>query len=173
MRVWLLLVLLLPLTATAQNYGYQGYAGAGGPAVETEVALPPFPQPENYIPFQLDLPSPFHFYIDARSIKVMDDGALQFAVIAKSAEGALNIDFEGMRCADKEYRIFAYGRSDKTWSEAKRSRWQPIRGEASNAHRAALYRNYFCSERGSVTSVEQAISSLKSGGVSSNETTKY
>jgi hypothetical protein len=164
MRAWLALLLILPLAAGAQTYGSGENYGARERKVEIQVVFPPYPKPENYLPFQVNATTPFAFFVDAKSLSVGTDGVVRYSVIAKSPEGALNISYEGLRCADGQFRVYAFGRSDNTWSEARRSRWESIRGDARNAQRAALYRDYFCSATGDVATAEELLWALKSGG---------
>lgn len=164
MRAWLALVLILPLAAAAQTSGVGENSGDRGSRGEVQVPLPAYPQPENYLPFQVSGTTPFAFFVDAKSISVDADRVVRYSVIAKSAEGALNVSFEGMRCADGQVRVYAFGRSDNTWFEVRDSRWAAIRNDPRNSQRAVLYNDYFCPSTGGVSTAEEAVRALKSGG---------
>ncbi|MDR2614114.1 MAG: CNP1-like family protein, partial [Candidatus Accumulibacter sp.] len=86
------------------------------PWQEIEVALPAFPELENLIPFEVGAVRHMRFSIDEKSISVDSDEVIRYSLVAISASGARNISFEGMRCATGERRIYAFGRSDGTWS---------------------------------------------------------
>lgn len=164
MRAWLALVLILPLAAAAQSRYFEENSGARGRPAEPQVVLPQFPKPENYLAFQVGGITPFAFFVDAKSISVGSDGVVRYSVIAKSSDGALNISFEGMRCADRQFRVYAFGRPDNTWSEARNSRWEPIRGDLRNAQRTVLYSDFFCPSTGDIASAEEGVRALQSGG---------
>ena len=108
--------------------------------------------------------TPFVFFVDAKSISVDTDGVVRYSVIAKSSDGGLNISFEGMRCADGQFRVYAFGRADNTWSEARNSKWEPIRVDQRNAQRAVLYSEYFCPVTGNIATSEEGLRALQKGG---------
>jgi len=164
MRSWPALALILPLVAGAQTPGFEDHGGDRDRRGEVQAPLPQYPQPENYLPFEVGAITPFVFYVDAKSLSVGADRVVRYTVIAKSSDGALNISFEGMRCAEREFRIYAFGRSDKTWSEARNSRWEAIRSDPRNAQRAVLYSDFFCPPTGDIATAEEGVRMLRSGG---------
>lgn len=137
------------------------------------VTLPPFPRPENYLPFDVSATTPFAFFVDAKSISVGPDGAVYYSVMAKSADGGLNVSFEGMRCNERQVRAFSIGRSDQSWSEVRNSRWEPIRGDTRNAQRIVLYGDFFCPVSGGIATAEEGVEALKSGGNPRSVITSY
>lgn len=163
MRVWLALGLLAPLVALAQVLGLDSQRGQARRG-EISAPLPQFPKAESYLPFQVSPTTPFAFYVDAKSVSVGADRVFRYTLIAKSSAGALNISFEGMRCIEREFRVFAYGRSDGTWSEVRQPRWEPIRVDARNGERAVLYSDYFCPVSRNIANAEEAVEVLKRGG---------
>lgn len=163
MRAWPALLLFLPLVAAAQMFGSgETYSGLA-PWVETKVALPQYPKTENYLPFQVSANTPFSFFVDAKSISIGADGVVRYSLIAKSPDGGLNVSFEGMRCSTKQFRVYAFGRSDKTWSEARRSRWEPMRGVAQQLQRSVLFEDFFCPLGISIATVEEGVQGLRRG----------
>jgi len=164
---------MLPIAADAQFFGREERDGERARPVEAQVTLPQFPKAENYLPFEVSARTSFDFFVDAKSISVGADGVVRYTVIAKSADGALNISFEGMRCAEREYRIYAFARADKTWYEARNSQWESIQGAARNPQRTVLFRDFFCPVTRNVTSAEEAVRVLKSGGNSQATTSGY
>ena len=164
MRAWFAL-LLLPLVAYGQSSAAQTNYGDGERKDEAAVTLPQYPTPENFLPFEVNATTPFLFFVDAKSLSIGADQVVRYSLIAKSADGALNVSYEGMRCANKQFRIYAFGRSDNTWSESRNSRWEPIRTNSRNAPREALHSDYFCPSSGSnIVSAEEGVRVLKRGG---------
>jgi hypothetical protein len=164
MRAWLGLCLILPLAACAQGRGAGGGGGDAGRGSEVQAPLPEFPKTENYLQVQVSAITPFAFFVDAKSISVGKDGVVRYSLIAKSSDGALNISFEGLRCSDGQFRIYAFGRSDNTWSEWSMSQWQRMPADARNAQRAVLYSDFFCPSGISVATAEEAVRALRRGG---------
>jgi hypothetical protein len=164
MRAWLALGLMLPLAAWTQAGSTEGNNGDASRGGEAQAPLPEYPKPENYLPLEVSATTPFVFFVDAKSVSVGKDGVVQYSLIAKSSGGAPNISFEGIRCSEGQFRVYAFGRSDNTWSESRMSRWQPIPADARNAQRAVLYRDFFCPVGGIIATAEEGVRALRSGG---------
>ncbi len=163
MRARLALVMLvLPLAAGAQTRGTEEARSA--PAW-SEIKSPPpaFPKPENYLPLQVKTTTSFAFFVDANSVSVGTDGVVRYSLIAKSTEGVLNVSYEGIRCATREFRVFAYGRPDNTWSETRIARWQPIPADERNTQRSTLQSDFFCPAGRIVDTAEDAAKALAAG----------
>jgi hypothetical protein len=164
MRAWLALCLILPLAAWAQAGAAEGNSADASRRLEEQVQLPEYPKPENYLPLEVSETTSFHFFVDAKSISVGKDGVVRYSLIAKSPEGALNISYEGIRCSERQFRVYASGRPDNTWFESRASRWQPIPAETRNAQRSVLYRNFFCPPGGIIHTPEEGVQALRRGG---------
>lgn len=164
MRVWLALGLILPLAAWAQMGNSDRNYGDAGRGAVIQAPLPEFPKPENYLPLQVSATTPFVFFVDAKSVSIGEAGEVRYSLIAKSPDGALNISFEGIRCSDGQFRVYAFGRSNNTWSEARTSGWLPIPADARNGQRSVLYRDIFCFGGGLIGSAEEAVWVLRRGG---------
>lgn len=165
MRPWLALALIFPLAAGGQALDPERHSGARAHGSETYPQFPQYPKPENYLPFDVSASTPFAFFVDAKSLSVGTDGEVRYSVIAKSTGGALNISFEGIRCADYEYRIYAIGKADNTWSKVRNSAWKAIRSDSRNAQQAVLYSEFFCPVSANITTAEEGLRALKRGGV--------
>lgn len=164
MRAWLALGLVLPFAAWAQSHNFDAAFDDDSRWVEVQSQLPPYPKPENYLPFKVNAVTPFDFFVDAKSVSIGNDGVVRYSLIAKSTGGALNISFEGMRCSGRQYRVYAFGRSDNTWSKARSSRWQPLSQDAGDVQRAMLYSDFFCPGDNIVATAERGLQALKNGG---------
>lgn len=114
------------------------------PWAEIEVRLPAFPKDEDLIPFRVGAVRDRQFLVDGASISIGSDDVIRFTVMVISPSGARNISYEGMRCATGERRLYAFGRSDQTWSKARNNNWIKIKGDG-NQYPVALFVDYFCS----------------------------
>jgi hypothetical protein len=124
--------------------------------------LPPYPKGK-LAPFYVG-PSAFSFFVDAASVTVAQDGPVRYTLIARSASGATNVSYEGIRCDTYESRVYAFGQSDGTWSQATQSQWAPIDRLASSPQ-TALADDFFCSQRGPVRTTEDALAALARGNL--------
>jgi hypothetical protein len=115
---------------------------------EGAVKTPAYPEQDNLLYFPVDAgDSRFKFAVDGKSLSVGEDRVVRFSVVIESTTGVQNTMFEGIRCATGEYKIYAYGTSDKKFVDAKRSKWKPIEFGVSGsmAYRRQLHTYFFCS----------------------------
>jgi hypothetical protein len=104
---------------------------------------PPYPQKANLVEFFVTAASDFKFYVDRTSIAV-DRGIVRYVLVARSPSGTDNVSFEALRCRAREYRVYAHGRADGTWS-ARPGEWREIPvGRAVERWRRELHSNFFC-----------------------------
>ena len=110
---------------------------------EIAVALPPYPEDSGLLKFQLRRNSPNRFYVDRSSISIGTDRVVRFSAVIKSASGAVNTSYEGMRCKTSEYKVYAYGAPNGEWRQAHDSQWRWIERSSTDFH-FTLYKDYFC-----------------------------
>jgi len=115
-----------------------------GPWQEADVPLPPYPDEANLTEFQIAGRTSFKFYTDPASVRVDEDRVVRMAVVARSASGAENVTYEGIRCETREYKIYAFGSIDRTWLPRKNAQWIAIEKKNDNAYHFSLRRYYFC-----------------------------
>lgn len=132
------------------------------PWTEIQAELPAYPETENLLPFTVGAVRDTRFFVDGTSLTLGADGVLRYTLVIVSAGGARNVSREGMRCATRERRSYAFGRSDKTWAKARNAKWVPVTGGSNNPY-VDLYTNYFCAI-GADWTAEQALRGLRSGG---------
>ena len=110
---------------------------------EQDVAPPRAPGGAGLVPLEVtDVPG-FRFFVDPASVSVGADRVVRYTLVARSPQGVDNVTFEGMRCETREYRIYAVGHGDRSWS-TRETPWQTLRGSAVAPARRALERDYFC-----------------------------
>lgn len=131
---------------------------------EGEVSLPAAPREADLQAFDVGAAATNRFFVDLSSLSVGGDGVVRYVLVVLTAGGARNVSFEGMRCESRERRIYATGRSDGTWAKSRVDAWQRIRDEASKAHYATLFINYFCPDGMVVRDVDEARDALRRGG---------
>ena len=140
------------------------------PWEEQKTQLPPYPVTENLVRIYVSAATSFEFLVDAASVSVDKDEVIRYTLIARSPSGVLNVSFEGMRCNTRERKLYAFGRADKTWMQARNAAWVRIRDIGVNRQHAALADDFFCPERNPVRSTAEAVGGLKRGGVPAAQT---
>lgn len=132
------------------------------PWQEDELALPEFPKDADLIEFYVSAATTNRFFVDSRSLRVGKDGVVRYAIVVRTAGGATNISYEGIRCSEVEYRIYATGYADGTWHKA-RGGWRPIENKSMNRQHAALSRSLFCPEGFPIRTAAEGVDALKRG----------
>jgi hypothetical protein len=107
--------------------------------------------------------SDYRFFIDSASLAPGRDGVVRYTLIVRSPLGAESVTYEGIRCASREVKTYAYGGTDRSWS-VRPGAWRRI--EARNVQRwhDALWREYFCPREIPIRSAAEGIDALKRGG---------
>ena len=185
MKKILLLLCFLTLAACSIQKALKGFDSdfdSSKPSAELQAQLPAYPKAENLLPFDAGPASDNLHYIDAPSIAVGADSVVRYTLVIKSPTGAMNVTYEGMRCATdgkresvrldllilkfevSEKRLYAIGRDDGIWVRPRVSKWQEIEDIAQHYPQRALARYFFCPANTMVRNEKEAIQALKNGG---------
>jgi hypothetical protein len=111
---------------------------------EVEAAFPTAPVDGALREFYVSAVAENRFFVDTSTLSIGADGVVRYVLVVLTHGGARNVSFEGMRCETREWRIYASGRTDGSWSKARSDSWSPVREAAVNRHRAVLFLDYFC-----------------------------
>lgn len=158
--------MLLPLVAGAQpTEGYYFPESAEEkPWEEQKLQMPPYPKDEALVKIQVSGATSFEFFIDLTSVSVGSDGVIRYTLLARSDSGAKNVSFEGIKCNGRESKLYAFGRPDGTWSQARNPKWVRISGFQANRQHATLADEFFCPGRMIVSNTKEALEALRHGG---------
>jgi hypothetical protein len=166
MRPPLLLLGLLAVAPVHAGWGDFDYDFDANkkPWEEVQAQLPAAPKAENLTPFQVSSASAHRHFVDFTSVSAGEDGVVRYTVVVRSAGGAENISFEGMRCTTGERKLYAFGRPDGTWSRNRNARWEPIQSRQATSYQRVLFFHYFCTVEGAanLTAMQR---NLRQGGV--------
>lgn len=130
---------------------------------EIDVPLPPYPTQGNLVEFPINGPANFKFFIDEESVRVDDDGVVRYTLIARSSSGVDNVTFEGTRCETQEFKSYAHGLSDETWSPQREPSWRRIEKRKINGYRFSLYHDYLCPGAVPRRNAREVVLTLKRG----------
>ena len=133
------------------------------PWVEQLTQLPAYPDAKNLMAFDAGAVSDNQYFVDTTSIKIGEDGVIRFSLVIKSSAGALNVSYEGIRCATRERKVYALGRNDKTWTQPRISEWQKLDFVRQFYAQRELSKNIFCPHQQIVSTTEEAVQALKAG----------
>lgn len=111
---------------------------------EDTLALPDFPRPKALVELELARGElPFSVFVDTDSVSVGDDYIVRYTVVLRSARGAENVSYEGIRCTQRQFKRYAYGSGGRLQPSA-RPEWRYIRSTRQDAYRRELADHYFC-----------------------------
>lgn len=130
---------------------------------EEAVQLPAFPQEANLREFYVSATTTHRFFIDTAALSVGKDGVVRYTLVIRTSGGATNVSYEGMRCENREFKIYATGQRDGSWATARRSEWRPIENKPTNRYHAALSRDYFCPVGSAIASADEGREALRQG----------
>lgn len=106
--------------------------------------IPEYPKDENLIEFTVGPTEHNRFFVDGSTISIGSDGIVRYVMVLKTSGGATNVTLEAMRCATREFKLFAVGRSDASWDKIESPQWHLIENKTINHYRALLSRDFLC-----------------------------
>ena len=77
------------------------------PWAEQLTQLPAYPDVKNLMAFDAGAVTSNQHLVDTTSIKIGEDGVIRFSLVVKSSTDALNVSYEGIRCATSERKLYA------------------------------------------------------------------
>jgi len=139
---------------------------------ELQASLPGVPREENLVRLDLGPAARNAYFVDRTSVRPDSDGVVRYSIVVRSAGGASTVNFEGMRCASGEWKLYAFGRPDGSWVRNKRASWVPVKDRETAGYHRELFYHYFCTVdgHGDMKVIQRA---LKSGGVRRGEETNF
>jgi len=133
---------------------------------ELELKLPPYPTDDDLVAFDAGAASAHHFYIDSKALSIGEDGVVRYTLVVKTAGGATNVTYEGIRCDLRQVKVYASGRRDQTWVQSRNPQWTRISNQHVNIHHGVLFGAYFCAGKTNKTPVarkQEALDLLRYG----------
>jgi hypothetical protein len=128
---------------------------------EAQVALPSYPVAARLIEFEQHPGADFRYFIDPETLSVDKEGVVRYVLVARSSNGVQNVTYEGLRCETAEYRFYAFGQADGTWSRS-RSSWRSL--HQSQPLQRILYADYFCPQKVAILNPGEGVRALRDGG---------
>lgn len=154
-----------------RNDGYGRAVGSGIEYVpeetvewkELEVTLPAAPKSGNLREFYVSAVATNHYFIDSSSLAVGNDGIVRYVLVVRTEGGAENVSFEGIRCAEHTWKLYATGSTDGQWRTARISEWRPIENKPVNRYHAALSKELFCPDGNPIATADEGRRALQLG----------
>ncbi len=111
---------------------------------ESAITLPPYPDDRDLLPVAMNSTDTLRIFIDGKSITRAPDLVARFTLVVESPSGARSVFYDGYRCETRQYKTYAIGTAQHTWSPAVNPPWRTIPRSEINAFRDVIYRRYVC-----------------------------
>jgi hypothetical protein len=128
---------------------------------ESAIVLPPYPDDRELLPVAMGSTDTLKIYIDGKSISLAPDRVARFSLVVESPSGARSVFYDGYRCETRQYKTYAFGTSQHTWSPAANPQWLTVPRSEINAFRDNIYRRYVCDDNNSARASEDLRRLLK------------
>ena len=125
------------------------------------LVLPAYPAPGNLLEFAVSKGTSNRFLLDRTSLRIDPEHETRLTIVVRTAQGVETVTHEAVRCQSAEYRIYAIGRNDGSWSLLQDPPWRRIREARGNRHRAALATEYLCEGATSVLTAEAVFAAMR------------
>ncbi len=117
------------------------------PWEEAQWAPPASFQLDKVRTFRLEQTTTMEFGIEPSTLQVGTDGVIRYVFVARSASGALNVLYEGVRCQTAETRIYARWDPASGWRQStgnSDANWQPLNFRGSTRRQMFMARAGLC-----------------------------
>lgn len=131
------------------------------PWTELQAQIPRYPGEAGLLRFEAGAANSHRFFIEPASVSLGEDGVVRYTLVVKTAGGATNVTFEGIRCETREQKTYALGQGDGGWIRARDPQWRRIEYREYNRHHGVLYADFLCRGKLLPASVQDVVRLLK------------
>ena len=130
---------------------------------ESSVIPPTAFNTEALQPFEVMRDSALSYGIDPGSLIVGEDGVVRFVMVARSSSGALNVLYQGIRCATAETKTYARLSDKGSWNTSPNAAWQELSFRGPTRPAMMLARQGVCDGKAVMGPPQKILSALKTG----------
>lgn len=118
---------MIPLLCAAFGAQAQLRDPDAEPWKESAVTPPASFSTDQLQPFDVAQTSALSYGIDPKTLSVGEDGVVRYVMVARSSSGALNVLFQGVRCATAEVKTYArWNNNASSWNTSSKEEWQAL-----------------------------------------------
>lgn len=114
------------------------------PWQEAEVKPPATFSTDAITTFVLDAQSSMRLGIDPKTLTIDPDGVVRYVLVAKSSQGALNVLYEGIRCASAEVKVYARWDNVSSWNTSAKAEWEALAFRGTTRRAMQMARGGVC-----------------------------
>lgn len=102
--------------------------------------------------------------IDPKTLSVGEDGVVRYVLVARSTSGALNVFYQGVRCAAAEVKTYGrWNNNASSWNTGTKDEWVPLSFSGFTRPAMMLARAGICDGRTINGSAQKILNTLKNG----------
>lgn len=102
--------------------------------------------------------------IDPDSLTVGEDWVVRYVLVARSASGALNVLYEGIRCQSAEVKTYArWDNNRSAWHSPSNSEWKPMSFGGATRPAMVLAKEGLCNGNAVNGNPRKMLATLKTG----------
>lgn len=115
--------------------------------------------------FEVSPSSALVYGIDPSTLAVDNQGVVRYVLVARSASGALNVLYEGIRCQTAELITYARWDNRSAWNVDEAAEWRPLSSTGSTRHAMRLAHAAVCEGPTPNGDAPNILRTLKRGGM--------
>ena len=113
--------------------------------------------------FEVSKDAALSYGIDPESLIVGEDSVVRFVMVARSSSGALNVLYQGIRCATAETKTYARLSDKGSWNTSPNAAWQELSFRGPTRPAMMLARQGVCDGKAVMGPPQKILSALKTG----------
>lgn len=119
----------------------------GKPWQEADLPVPDSPTDDSLVPLEIYQMPDYKYYIDIKSLNVSGgDNVVRYTAVLETPSGIRNVFFEGIRCDNMTYKLYASALWGQPLKKTFASEWRNISVVGVNVYRNDLFRYFLCSQ---------------------------
>lgn len=116
-------------------------------------------------PFTVSQGSSMQYGIDPGSLALGEDGVVRYVLVARSASGALNVFYEGIRCQAAEVKTYArWDNNRSAWHTPDGAAWKPLSFSGPTRPAMILAKEGLCNGKTANGTPRTMLRALKTAG---------
>ncbi len=161
---WMFSAVVLSLLGTTTHLAHAQSSFADEKVWTESVVAPPAAfSVEQLLPFDVRMSSTLTYGIDPNTLTVGEDGVVRYVMVARSSSGALNVLYQGIRCATAETKTYGRLSDLGKWNASADSPWQELSFRGNTRPAMILARQGVCEGRTVAGNAQKILATLKSG----------
>lgn len=114
---------------------------------ESEAPPPPAFSTARLVAIDMPVGLALRYNVDPDTVRLTPDGIVRYVMVATGQDGAVNAQYEAIRCATAEYKLYARS-SGARWNVVRDAQWVALERTPRTLHAYLLARQSLCNSRG-------------------------